>query len=401
MNYQGNYMLPLLFAFNALASQQVLDTAWPDLSVPKIAFKKNATDVALIVSVEDYAYVTDVRGAGKNAADWQTYFTDVQGITTDNIIWLQDGEATKEKVEAAALTVSKMTQEDGRLWFVFIGHGAPSKSGDDGILVLADAQQDPQSLYSRSISQEWLLKNFEKGRHSETIAIVDACFSGRTESGGALAEGLQPLIASQDLYVGNTSILSAGKHDEFAGPLPGSIPIADRPAFSYLALGALLGWADINSDKEISLQEVSDYTNLALKTTLVGREQHPQLVTDTPEAILGIGTMSGPEFSDIQKESKEILERRKILLEKGLLVERSFDLTNKSKIYYGSASAMALGSISMLLLMNKTIQEDMKNPVSAEDFPAKQRQVARQRYSAIGMGVTTGILFLLGKYHNY
>jgi hypothetical protein len=385
----------------ALAAPSTPDTAWPDLSIPKSAFQKNTKDVALIVSIQDYAYVSDVRGASKNATDWQTYFADVQGIPTDKIIWLQDGEATKEKIEAAAMGVAKMTEEEGKLWFVFVGHGAPSKSGNDGMLVLADAQQDPQSLYSRSMSQEWLLKTLEDGKHTETIAVIDACFSGRTENGGALAEGLQPLIATQDLYIGGTTVLSAGKHDEFAGPLPGSIPIADRPAFSYLALGALLGWGDSNADKEVTIQEVSEYTNLALKSTLVGREQHPQMNTENPEGVLGIGTMAGPDFTDIQRDSKAILERRKMLLEKGLLVERSFELTKKSKLTLGGAGALAFGSATMIFLGRQAIKSDQADLASAEDYATVQQDIGMKMNSGIGMGVGAGLMLGLGIYFNY
>ena len=79
-----------------------------------------------------------------------------------------------------------------------------------------------------------------------------------------MAEGLQPLIATQDLYR-KTTILSAGEHDQFAGPLPGSLPYADRPAFSYLTLGAMTGWGDENKDGVVTVQETIRYSNYITK----------------------------------------------------------------------------------------------------------------------------------------
>ena len=100
-------------------------------------------------------------------------------------------EGHQKKVQAAVLSsVNKSTEED-KLWFVFIGHGAPAKDGKDGMLVLADVQQDPQSLYERSLSG-WVVKNLEKGKQAETLLIVDACFSGRWRATKHWRKGFSP-----------------------------------------------------------------------------------------------------------------------------------------------------------------------------------------------------------------
>ena len=156
-------MLSLLFSSLLFAKSGDVVTAWPELEISGSG-TLNPNDVALIVSIEDYAYVPNVRGAGQNAADWQKYFSDKQGIPPANIQWLQNGEATKEKLQSAVLSSVERTKSGGQLWFVFIGHGAPAVEGDDGVLVLADVQQDPESLYARSLSQEWVLKNLEMGK---------------------------------------------------------------------------------------------------------------------------------------------------------------------------------------------------------------------------------------------
>ena len=65
--------------------------------------------------------------------------------------------------------------------------------------------------------------------------------------------------------------------DSFAGPLPGG----GRPAFSYLMLGALRGWADEDGDREIGDLAGEDLTNEALanRMQLPGVSQrHAQLV---------------------------------------------------------------------------------------------------------------------------
>ena len=225
-------MLSLLFM---LQSAFAVEDIWPEIELSETT-TKSSNDTALIISIEDYAFVSDIPGANRNGQDWYRYFTESKGMRTDNVRWLKDTNGSKEKIYTSALEIADKASEDGNMWIIFIGHGAPSEDGSDGMLIGVDAQQDAQGLYGRSISQEKLLGLLEQGKQKETIAIIDACFSGKSTS-GELAPGLQPLIATTDLDTGNTTVLSAGRNDEFAGPLPG----ADRPAFSYLALGALQG----------------------------------------------------------------------------------------------------------------------------------------------------------------
>ena len=144
-------------------------------------------------------------------------------------------------IEAARSQV----RSGGTLWFVFIGHGAPSEDGQDGLLVGWDTQQTASSVYARGLMQGKVLDLLESGNQSQTVAILDACFSGQSGADTSLVAGLQPMIPSYALSSSSrrTVVLSAGSSKQFAGPLPG----VSRPAFSYLALGALWGWGDADA----------------------------------------------------------------------------------------------------------------------------------------------------------
>ncbi len=71
-----------------------------------------------------------------------------------------------------------------------------------------------------------------------------------------------------------TRMLTAAGSGEFSGPLAG----ASRPAFSYLALGGLMGWADGEGDRDgrVSAAELRDYVTGALNVTVSGRTQTPR-----------------------------------------------------------------------------------------------------------------------------
>jgi hypothetical protein len=175
------------------ASAQPSDL-WPDLSRPSQTVGGGEKDAAVIVGVEDYAAVAKVPGARRNAGEWQAYLTEALKVPADRVALLRDNEATLEKIRKFSAQKASEVEPGGTLWFIFIGHGAPSKSGKDGLLVGWDAQPDVDSLYARSLPQGELLGILAKGRQAKIVVLVDACFSGRTPFGEALIAGLQPLV---------------------------------------------------------------------------------------------------------------------------------------------------------------------------------------------------------------
>ena len=80
-------------------------------------------DVALIVAVEDYAFLPDVPGARTNALAWEAYLR-ARGVGTVKL--LVDREVSREEVLRAAAAVGAERGSTGRAWLVFIGHGATS-----------------------------------------------------------------------------------------------------------------------------------------------------------------------------------------------------------------------------------------------------------------------------------
>lgn len=55
---------------------------------------------------------------------------------------LVDAEVTCENLLQEAHQVSQRVKPGGTVWFLFIGHGAPSSDGQDGVLVATDASLD-------------------------------------------------------------------------------------------------------------------------------------------------------------------------------------------------------------------------------------------------------------------
>lgn len=267
---------------------------WPSLAEPtRDAARPGRKDGALIIAIEDYLLVDDVEGARANAADWDQWF-DARGVPVSRVVVLRDAEAVRESILRQAKQLATEMPAGGTLWVVYIGHGAPSADGQDGVLVGADAQQRAEILYARSVGRKELLTALKGGKQAETVLVLDACFSGKSTRGGALVPGLQPLIPATLSAEARVTILTAGAGDEFAGGLPG----AGRPAFSYLMLGALNGWreADGDDDGAVTLGEAVAYSRGALRRLVTDHKQTPEILGPLASLKVARAQLDGPDL---------------------------------------------------------------------------------------------------------
>ena len=288
----------VVYAMGLALSASASPPAWPALNIPTTMVAAGANDAAVVIGIEDYLFVADVAGAAQNANEWYQYLYKTRRVPLGSIQLLRNTEATRESVLSAVDKAARRVKPGGVLWFVFIGHGAPSRDGRDGLFVGADAQQNATSLFARSVGREQILKLVSHGAQSQTVMLVDACFSGRSGSGQALVAGLQPLIVLTDKVPSKKlTLLTAAKANQFAGALPGQ----NRPAFSYLVLGALLGWGDQNGDKLVTAEEAWSYSEQVLSAFLTGRLQTPELNAGEPQAVLARqASQSGPDLAALR-----------------------------------------------------------------------------------------------------
>ncbi len=263
---------------------------WPEIEPPP-ATGEGERDAAVIVGIDAYPFLDDVPGARANAEDWFRYLTRTRGLSPARVLLLRDVEGTREKVLKALDRAASEVGPDGRVWLVFIGHGAPTPDGRDGALVGADAQADPDSLFARSVTRAEVLGALEG---KPAVLVLDACFSGRSGRGSLLPD-LQLVVPTwATAPPAQATVLTAGTATQFAGPLPG----AGRPAFSYLVLGALTGWGDADADGVVTAAEAVGWATEAITATVRGRDQTPELLG--PDVVLGAaGTSTPPDLVEL------------------------------------------------------------------------------------------------------
>jgi TolA-binding protein len=274
-----------------VAAQTTWAAEWPDLGAASpTAPGDGSRDAALVVGIEDYLSVDDVAGARAVADAWYRWLAESRGVPLSRLRRLTDRQAVDHKIRSELTAAAAEAQAGGTLWVVFVGHGAPSRDGRDGLLVGADADRSADGIEQRSVTRSELLAAVERSAGAPVV-VLDACFSGQTGTGAALVPGLQPLVPSWAVAAGQrATVLSATSSGEFEGPLPG----AGVPAFGYLALGALRGWGDANRDGSITASEVVEYAKGALRATVTDRTQTPSLLG--PDAALAKGKERGPDL---------------------------------------------------------------------------------------------------------
>lgn len=276
---------------------------WPDLSTAATEEGGGDKDAAVIIGIEVYDKLPPIPGAVQNAEDWYTYLTKTKKLPVSSVKLLRDDEGTREKLLKYIEEKAGQVKSGGTFWLIFIGHGAPGTDKTGALLVGVDTRADADSLASRAVGQEEILALLKKGKQSKSVLLFDTCFSGKSTEGAPLVEGLQDLVLKKKTTEQVTKhkkeakkevvMLMAAASDQYAGPLPG----AKRPAFSYLALGGLRGWADQDGDGEITAQEVATYTNEALLATVQGRSQTPELAATDTGAKLSKGKEKSPDLA--------------------------------------------------------------------------------------------------------
>ena len=306
----------MLTALALAAALPAWATDWPNLQEAPAGTREGRNDAAIVVAIEDYLLVDDVPGANANADAWYAWLHRTRGIPLDRIEQVRDHDASVRRIREAIAAGARNVQPGGTLWFVFIGHGAPSRDGADGLVVGAKADRSANGIYDESLARSEIVRTLQASAAGQAVAVLDACFSGQSTQGTALVPGLQPLIPTALLggVPDKVTVLTAAGSGEFAGPLPG----AARPAFSYLALGALRGWADQEGDGNgvVSSAEVLAYTRGALKATVRGRTQTPALLgadrplgraltKDAPD-LLALGASARPAVSSSSGATVEL-----------------------------------------------------------------------------------------------
>lgn len=256
-----------------------------------------SADTAVVIGVEDYAFVQDVPYAQRDAASFYDLLVYSVGVPSSRVRLLDQG-ASKEQILEAVTDAGNDVGAGGSVWIYFAGHGAADPSTGGRMLLGDDVKQDSAAFASRGVPVDQL-KDLASAKGGAVNLIVDACYSGLGRGGDELVAGMRFLVPAYATAAKPGSLeWSAASGDQLSGPLHP----ARHGAFTYLAVGAMRGWADGQldgtRDGQVTAEEAQLYVKEALRTL--------QITDQTPELTVEDGKSRTLIRSDKLEEAPEL-----------------------------------------------------------------------------------------------
>ena len=254
-------------------------------NIPKTAENSNA--YAVVFGIEQYKNVSTVTFAKRDAYWVREYFEKTLGIPEDNIYFLTDsdvGKAEFDKVFSLGGWLDKRIRDGmSDIYVYYAGHGAPDIKNRTAYLIPYDG--DPNYASQTGYEVDAMTSNLSQlGARSVTV-FLDACFSGANRESEILLAGARPIFMEVNPAMAeNVTLFSAASGTEISSAWPEK----QHGLFTYWMLKGLQGKADANSDKNLTVQELSDYIqeNVSITAGKLDREQTPGVQTRDFEKVV-------------------------------------------------------------------------------------------------------------------
>jgi len=267
-------MLPLVALLLSLSSAPAADL--PDLLLadPVRSGARAAADSAVVIGVEDYAFVPDVPYAARDAQSFRDFLVYTRGLLPERVRLLTSAQgsaqASRERMVEALSWVGQNTAAGGTVWVYFAGHGLASPQDGQRLVLGDDVRADESSLLARGLPVEEL-RSLAAAGGAQVLLVADACYGGVGRGGEGLMGGKRFLVPD---YAGQES---QGQLLEWNGAGPNQLTGPFHPvrqgAFTYFAVGALRGWADGEldgrRDGRVTAGEAQNYVARALRAAQI------------------------------------------------------------------------------------------------------------------------------------
>lgn len=239
-----------------------------DVDIPQTG-KKNSNIYALIIANENYDYEQYVPYAENDGVVVAKYINQTLGIPESNIHVVIDAGLNKMKRELDWLITNASTQNAKKIILYYSGHGVPADDLSTSFLLPIDG-------YAKNPSTGLDLMDVyeELGKlSSESMIILDACFSGTKRKGGMLVESRGVSIKPKEIQPkGKMIVLSACQSSETAYP----IEEQKHGLFTYYLLKELQ-----TTGGDVDMGTLTDYVTKQVKRQSVvinNKKQTPTVI---------------------------------------------------------------------------------------------------------------------------
>jgi uncharacterized caspase-like protein len=219
------------------------------------------------------------------------------GFKKENILLLTDKTERKPTLRnikwALGTFLARSAHKNDLVVIYFAGHGASEvdqrgveRDGLSKYLVPADA--DPDDLYSTALPMDEMQNVLARIEAERVTVFLDACYSGAA-GGRTFASTKTRTVNVDDIFLERLTrskgraIVTASRPSELSVELPE----LGHGIFTYYLVRGLEGYADLNRDGIVSLQELYEYLTqeVSRKSRAVGGNQHPMLKGELEGAL--------------------------------------------------------------------------------------------------------------------
>lgn len=251
--------------------------AVPSLDSPVKTGVQNKNDAAVVVGLEDYAFVPDVPYARRDAQAFQDWLVYTRGVPLSRVQVLTSGSV--EMMRTALERAGQEAGPQGVVWVYFAGHGAMDPNGTHRLLLGDDVRSDPSTFAGRGLPVDQVRALAGRGG-AQVVLVADACYNGLGRGQGVAGAGTRMVVP--DFAVAASAAPATGLEWTAAGPQQMASPYAraEHGAFTYFLLGAMRGWADGEitgrRDNQVTAEEAQAFVVRALREAGI-RDQGPVL----------------------------------------------------------------------------------------------------------------------------
>ena len=241
-------------------------------------------DIAVIIGNANYKKmgkdIPNVNPAYADAEGIKQYFMKAKGVKEGNIIYLKDATGSQllsvfgnEKSYKGKL-YNYIKPNKSNVYVYYAGHGAPGEEGD---AYLVPTDTDLQTIELTGYPLSTLYSNLGKLSAKSMTVILEACFSGGSQSGSLITKASPIIIKPKKTFIpNNIKVIAAGSERQMASWEEDS----SYSLFTKYFLKAMSGEGDANKDGKVSDNELKEYlsdTMTYYARRYYGRDQKVQI----------------------------------------------------------------------------------------------------------------------------
>ena len=318
-----------------------------------ISLKKKGTTRAVVVGISEYQDkdIPDLSFGHRDAEYFVSFLKSKAGgeLPDENIQFLSNETATMAQIAAAMDWLMDESKEGDIAYIYFSGHGdVETKSKRQlGFFLTHDSPSTTYIAGAYPLFYLQVLLETLADNNVLTIMISDACRAGKLA--GSEIGGSQITSANLAQQLGNEIKIMSCQSNEYS--LEGEQWGGGRGLFSYHLINGLMGLADNNGDKKITLLELRQYLENKVPIEAAPQSQIPMIV--------------GSLGAQIATVDDEILEKVKNQKAEEVLALGAIDTKGFDEVVLGKA-----GSVTRLQYTAFVEAVDEKNLLGADGLSA-------------------------------